>query len=209
MSDFEKPRAAILKAAYKILRENGLPAVSYSSVAKAGGVSRQLVRYYFKQPDDLMYALCDQLAENFRDKILAGAEDQGDRSRVEYMLDFFFNMIEGKRKLNNDQVYDAMFSMAAGSPGLRENLRGQFTLLGEICRHEFSREFPELTEKATEELAYLFVSLMYGHWKMVASLGFHESHNQISREAIDRLIASYRTHGAQGGAVGQIWKPQD
>ncbi len=206
MSEFETSRTTILKAAYKLLHENGLPSLSYSAIAEAGGVSRQLVRYYFKQPDDLMYALCDQLADQFRKRILAGVDDLEGRSRLEYMLDFFFNMIEGKRKLNNDQVYDAMFSLAAGSPGLKENLRGQYTLLGEVARHEISAEYPEMSQQSCEELAFLFVCLMYGHWKMVASLGFHEDHNAISRAAMDRLLASYRIQGAAEPAVGKVWK---
>jgi hypothetical protein len=32
---------------------------------------------------------------------------------------------------------------------------------------------------------------MYGHWKMVATLGFSEDYNRVTREAVDRLIASY------------------
>lgn len=32
---------------------------------------------------------------------------------------------------------------------------------------------------------------MYGHWKMVASLGCSSGHNRIAREAMDRIISSY------------------
>ena len=32
---------------------------------------------------------------------------------------------------------------------------------------------------------------MYGHWKMVATLGFSPSHNSVTRAAVDRLIESY------------------
>lgn len=206
MPDIENPRAAIIKAAYEILRDNGLPSISYSAVANASGVSRQLVRYYFKQPDDLMHALCDLMAEQLGEYVLDGSSDRGESTRVEFLLDSFFHLVEGKQKLDQDPVYDAMISLAAGSEGLKEDLQGQFTLLGEVVRHEFHAEYPEMDQASTEELSFLFVSLMYGHWRMVASLGFHEDHNRISRQAMDRLIASYRIQGASDPEGGKVWR---
>lgn len=208
MSDDEKPRAVIIKAAYDILRENGLPSISYAAVAEAGGVSRQLVRYYFKSPDDLMYALCDYLAEQLRHYVLDGSDDLGGRTRLEYLMDSFFHLIEGKPKPDNDQQYDALVALSAGSSGIKENLRGQFTLLGEVVRHEINAEYPEMSQQTCEELAYLFVSLMHGHWRLVASLGFHEDHNRISRQAMDRLFASYRIQGAVEPAPSKVWKTE-
>ncbi|MGY9050123.1 MAG: hypothetical protein ACKVKF_24600, partial [Rhodobacterales bacterium] len=51
---------------------------------------------------------------------------------------------------------------------------------------------PSLSRSACHEIGYLFVTLIYGHWKMVASLGFSENNNRVAREAVDRLIASYQ-----------------
>lgn len=206
MSNSEKTRVAILKAAYDLLRESGLPAVSYSAIAETGGISRQLVRYYFKTSDELMYALCDQLAEANRQSILAGLNDIGERSRIEYLLDFFFDALEGGGKPDDDQVYDAMFSLAAGSEGLRENLRGQYTLLGEVVAHELGQEYPDLADQDASELAYLFVCIMYGHWKMVATLGFSDHHRSIARRSIDRLIASYNFQGSAEDTPPRVWK---
>lgn len=49
---------------------------------------------------------------------------------------------------------------------------------------------------------------MYGHWKMVASLGVSEAHNRVSRAAMDRLIRSYAENDAPIENVGRIWAPQ-
>jgi hypothetical protein len=38
------------------------------------------------------------------------------------------------------------------------------------------------------------VSLMYGHWKMLATLGFSENWNRVSRETMDRLVGFYLRH---------------
>jgi hypothetical protein len=43
-------------------------------------------------------------------------------------------------------------------------------------------------------VGYLFVSLMYGHWKMLATLGFSDNWNRVSRETMDRLVGFYLRH---------------
>lgn len=88
---------------------------------------------------------------------------------------------------------------------MRGNLRGQYSLLGQVIAHEINAAHPRMPAAATEELAFTFVCLMYGHWKMVASLGFSERHNRVSRAAMDRLIRSYVDSGAPLDGGGRIW----
>ena len=49
----------IILAAFEALNANGLPALSYDKIAEQSGISRQLIRYYFPDKDDLMSALCN------------------------------------------------------------------------------------------------------------------------------------------------------
>jgi hypothetical protein len=46
---------------------------------------------------------------------------------------------------------------------------------------------------------------MYGHWKMVATLGLSPEHRRITRRSIDRIIASYRVAREPVGVAG-IWR---
>ena len=62
----------IIEGAFQLLMEEGLPHVSYKRVAEVAGVKRQLVRYYFPNPDDLMIALCDMLADLYREALISG-----------------------------------------------------------------------------------------------------------------------------------------
>ena len=57
--------------------------------------------------------------------------------------------------------------------------------------HEIQISYPDLHQNGCRELGYLIVIVMYGHWKMVASLDFSTDYNRVSRDALDRLIASY------------------
>ena len=209
MTKPEDARADILDAAFAVLQEGGVPSVTYTAIAEKGGISRQLVRYYFKDPDDLMVALCDQLADAYRDGLLRMVAEREDSRRLDGLLDYMFGMLDDHRKPEDDQVYDAMFAMAARSGAIRNNLRGQYTLLGQVVSHEINQQYPELSQQDCDELSFLFVNIMYGHWKMVSTLGFSREHSDISRLAIDRIIASYRVKGAMGNPGPRVWKARN
>lgn len=190
-SDIRKP--TILDAAFRSIAQSGLPLPSYDAVAQAGGISRQLIRHYFPDPEELMLAVCDKLAAAYRDQLMKGIIAVGSAERLSVFLDFYFGCLNGSElaKPEDDKVYDAMMSLAAGSDRIRRNLYDQYSLLRHTIAHEIQISHPGLPQTACREIAYLFVSLMYGHWKMVASLGFSAEHNQIARQAMDRIIASY------------------
>lgn len=191
-ADIRRPE--ILQATFRVIARDGLPMPSYDVIAREAGISRQLIRHYFPDQTTMMLALCDSLAAAYRDLMMRGIIVTGSTERLQVFLDFYFGFLEGKGLIKpaDDAVYDAMFALAAGSPEIRTALREQYTLLGYTISHEVQISYPDLPQRACREIGYLFTSLMYGHWKMVASLGFSATHNRVTREAMDRIIASYR-----------------
>lgn len=184
--------SAIIDGAFKVLMAEGLPHLSYKHIAEASGLTRQLVRYYFPDPDDLMLALCDRIAGVYRETLIQGMVGREGKDRIDLFLDFYFDLLEAPRKPRDDQVYDALMSLAARSDRVKSNLRQQYTLLGHVVSHELRQAFPEIPLPVCEQISFVFVSLMYGHWKMVASLGLSEDHKHITRQSLDRLLESYR-----------------
>lgn len=191
VAQIRKPE--ILRAAFRAIIENGLAAPSYDAIAQAGGISRQLIRHYFPDPEELVLGLCDMLAAAYRDRMMQGIIAAESTERLPLFLDFYFGLLEGQglEKPADDQVYDAVLAMAAGSGRIRRNLHEQYALLRHTIAHEVQISHPSLPQPACREIAYLFVSMMYGHWKMVASLGFSADHSRVARAAMDRIIASY------------------
>lgn len=183
---------AIVEGAFKVLMREGLAHLSYTAVAEATGMTRQLVRYYFPGPDDLMLAMSDRIASVYRETLIGGMTARQGKDRINLFLDFYFDLLEKPRKPRDDQAYDALMSLAARSPRIKTNLRQQYTLLGQVFSHELRQEYPEIPLAVCEQVSFAFVSLMYGHWKMVASLGLNEDHKHITRQAVERLIESYR-----------------
>ncbi len=201
----DERRNSILKAAIDAIHHDGLPFISNALIAKRSGVSRQLIRYYFKSKEELMIEICDMLAAAYRKALVDVALSNDSANRLEQLLDFYFDFLEGKTKPRDDQVYDAMMSLAAGSPAVKENLRGQYSLLGSVVSQEITVNYPNITVEDADQLSYLFVCLMYGHWKMVATLGLNETHRVITRKAIDRLISSYQQSPSKPEDQPKIW----
>lgn len=191
IADIRRPE--IVKALHRAIERDGISLPSYDQIAKEGEMSRQLIRHYFASSDDMAVALCDALAAAYKDCLMKGIIAADDSRRLSVFLDFYFNFLsdKGLPKPADDAVYDAMFALASTNPAVRKNLHDQYTLLQMTLAHEIQISYPDLHQNGCRELGYLIVIVMYGHWKMVASLDFSTDYNRVSRDALDRLIASY------------------
>lgn len=185
-------REAIIRALYDAIRLRGIRLPSFDTIAGEGDMSRQLIRHYYKTPDEMALNLCDALAAVYQDSLLKGVVTVPEHQRLGVFLDFYFNLLasNGLPKPVDDQVYDALFALAAVNIDVRKNLKGQYSLFQATLVQEISTSHPGLPETETRELAFAVMSLIYGHWKMVASLGFPTSYHKSSRRLVDRLIRS-------------------
>ena len=186
-------RPEIVQALHRAIEENGVSLPSYDQIAREGDMSRQLIRHYFANARDMALALCDTLAATYKDCLMRGIIAADDSRRLGVFLDFYFDLLseKGLPKPADDVVYDALFALAATDLKVRTNLKAQYELLQMTLAHEIQISYPQLHQSGCRELGYLIVVTMYGHWKMVASLGFSDEYNLISRRALDRLIESY------------------
>ncbi|PIL18726.1 hypothetical protein P775_19330 [Puniceibacterium antarcticum] len=192
IADIRRP--AIVQAAIRTIGKHGLPTPSYDLIAQEAEMSRQLVRHYFPNPEELMVSVCDGLAAAYEEALAEGILNADKSGRLSLFLDFYFNFLAGENlaKPMDDGVYDAMMSLATGSEKVRQSLHNHYAQLQSTIAQEVRVNDPSLSRSACHEIGYLFVTLIYGHWKMVASLGFSENNNRVAREAVDRLIASYQ-----------------
>lgn len=198
-------KTQILNAATSLLADRGVQALSFENIAYEADLSRQLVRYYYTDLDTLIVDLCDHLAVGYREILVAGIVDLGQVERLKFFLDFFFDLADEHRMPGKLEVYDAMVAYSVGSTVLKKRMRDHYTTLGQVMIHELAIAHPDLDGPACEELSYLFVSLMHTHWSFVASLGFSRQHSQITRKAMDRLIASYISEAPSVPLMDRPW----
>ncbi len=195
----------ILTAATRLIQDKGLIALSFEAVAQYAGLSRQLVRYYFADLDALIVALCDFLGNGYRETLVAGIAEVAQVERLNFFLDFFFDLAEGRPMPDNLEVYDSLLAHAVGSDALKQRLCQQYRTLGQVVAHELAIAHPELDGQACEELSFLFVSMMHAHWSFVSSLGYSRDHSHLARRAMDRLIESYKAEIPAKPSLAQPW----
>ena len=209
MSKVTSTRSQIVEGAFAALLSDGLPNLSYDRIAQAAGTSRQLVRYHFRDPDALMISVCERLAVAYRDALADAFDDMPEGAdRLERLLDFYFDLIAGHEKPRDDQVFDALVTRSASSPRIRHTLRSHYASLGQLVADEAMATHPELSDVQAAELSYVFVALMYGHWRMISSLGFSEAHGAVARDAMARVLASYRAEEPGAERVA-IWSEEE
>jgi AcrR family transcriptional regulator len=201
----EGKQPQILQAAATLLRERGIQALSFEAVAGQAGLSRQLVRYYFADLDSLIVALSDHLGNAYRELLVAGILKVDQVKRLDFFLDFFFDLAEGHPLPDNLEVYDSLLAYAVGSEALADRMCLQYQTLGKVVAHELAIAHPELTGQACEELSFLFTELMHAHWSFVATLGYHRDHSRLTRAAMTRLIDSYRREAPGAPVIAQPW----
>lgn len=185
-------RDEITRALYHAIRQHGVRLPSFDAVAKEGDTSRQLVRHYYKNSEEMAADLCDVLAVTYRDSLTKCLSTVSDHERLKTILDFYFNAFasQGLPKPVDDQVYDALFSCATASIPIRKSLKSQYSTFQTTLAQEIRATYPDISEDKNRDLAFAIMSYIYGHWKMIASLGFSTSYHQSSRELLDTFISS-------------------
>ena len=136
MDNRSAKRRRVVEGATQVLMRQGPPLPKYEDIAEEIDASRQLIRYYFDGPDDLMLEVCNYLAEAYRMALVSGVENLGGSNRLEFICDFYFDLVDAQPKPRDDQAYDAMMAYAAKSEDIRANLREQYTLLGRVLQLE-------------------------------------------------------------------------
>ena len=69
MSRTKNTQARILQAAERLFAENGFDATSVDSIARAANVNKAMVYYYFKNKDDLLISLVDDLMRGMWERV--------------------------------------------------------------------------------------------------------------------------------------------
>ena len=191
ISEIRRPE--IIEALQKSILSDGIKLPSYDQISQHGEMSRQLIRHYFPDEEEMMLALCETLEQAYRDSLVKSAIASTGGSRLQLFIDFYFNFLSdrGLPKPLDDQIYDALLSYANTYEPLRAKLHIGYNLVQMTFAHEIQITYPDLPQSACKELGYIIIATMYGHWKMVKTVGFSDSYCRVARDSIMRVIESY------------------
>src|SRR5215470_10155564 len=90
----EQTRAAILKAALREFAENGIAGARTDAIARAAGVNKALLYYYYKDKEAIYEAVLDQVFSGLRDTVVAALSvDLPPREKLLHYLGAYFDYI--------------------------------------------------------------------------------------------------------------------
>lgn len=201
----KNPKSQIVQGAIAHLDAQGPPYASYANIADAANLSRQLMRYYYPEPDILMLEVCDTLAEAYRSALSESSAQFDGSAKLDYILDFYFGLTDQPAGHSGYGCADALTAHAAGHEKLKSAMREKYTLMGQALQLEIKVAYPDLTLRACAELAYLCLCILQGNRKLSGSLGMDKAHSQIARKSIDRMIKSFQSNPVAMSDGFDVW----
>lgn len=183
-------RHEILEASFRAIEKYGLSTVSYDLIAEEAGCSRQLLRHYFPDADNLMVGIVENIFEQFYGLVMGNISEQQITHRLPAYMDFFLEFASDEDGPPST-AFDSLFALTAGSSAVREAMRNAHQILVDIFATELLMDHPELDMKKRAELGYLFVCLSTGYWRMISSLNFPTEHADAARMAMQTIIEGY------------------
>lgn len=189
-SSEEFRRNEILEASFRAIEKYGLSTVSYDLIAEEAGCSRQVLRHYFPDADNLMVGIVENMFEQFYGLVMGKISAQQITHRLPAYMDFFLEFASDEDSPPSS-AFDSLFALTAGSPAVRESMRNAHQILVDIFATELLMDYPELDMKKRAELGYLFVCLSTGYWRMISSLDFPSGYSDAARSAMQTIVQSY------------------
>jgi TetR/AcrR family transcriptional regulator, transcriptional repressor of bet genes len=91
-SNTDERRQQIVSGLLQVMSERGYERASVAEIARAAGLSPGLVHYHFRDKQEILLTLVEQLAQGVRQRVAAGlarVEATSSRARVEAFLDAY------------------------------------------------------------------------------------------------------------------------
>jgi TetR/AcrR family transcriptional regulator len=136
----EKSRAAILRASVAEFAEHGIAGARTDAIARAAGVNKALLYYYFKDKDALYEAVLDHVFSGMRDRLMPVLEsDLEPRAKLLEYLGRYFDYIAANPR----------FPRVVQAEWLRMGPKGSPQML-RIAREYFAPIYRRVTEMLQE-----------------------------------------------------------
>jgi AcrR family transcriptional regulator len=182
----------IVEAAANVLVRYGLSALPYDLIAAEAGTTRQQIRKFYPDPDDLLSDLCNTVSRWYDEILDRELASISKTKHLEFLLNFYFSVPSGQvaQRRQDDMVIDALLALSAKFEGVKEELIAHYQNTQQRIAKAIKAAHRDIKPKKCDEIGFQIVCLFFGHFKMVASLNFSPDYCSVSRAAADRLVAA-------------------
>lgn len=153
-------REEIVDALRTVIAREGLNVPSYDTIATEGGMSRQLVRHYYRIPEDIAADLGGTLSTELRRLVSAAYEAKPDEPKTNVLLDTLFSWNEADvgEPSERNALECALHAMGQRSGKVRDNFAEHLDLMRRMVSDAMAADGN--TAKANGQVADAVVALM-------------------------------------------------
>lgn len=153
----------ILNATYILIAEQGIQKASFAQIAKAVGISKPSIYYYFESKDDLIRQLFDYFCKEIQFNNYFRVEDFTAENFVDKLVNIGVQMIQDqKQDPYFDNVMKEFLSLAARDKYYHDHLLEiqSFYLKGFVELLQKASSLSLITDEAVEEKAHILALVL-------------------------------------------------
>ena len=185
----EQRHEDILDAFERCLIKYGLEESTLERVAQEAGKSRNIIRHYIGNREDLIAAFVERILSRIKqisEEILADTPKQ---KLIPNVLDFLFE----ERKADappdlGERMLGGMWHIREQSPKVQAALLNFYQEFEKILTDGLSQLYPNVSAKKCQEVAYSIICLAETNW-VLGSVGVDVSHTHMARRSAEYLLS--------------------
>lgn len=184
----EQRHEDILDAFERCLIKYGLEESTLERVAQEAGKSRNIIRHYIGNREDLIAAFVERVLSRIKqisEEILANTPKQ---KLIPNVLDFLFE----ERKTDappdlGERMLGGMWHIREQSPTVQQALLNFYQEFEKILTDGLKQLYPDVPLKKCQEVAYSIICLAETNW-VLGSVGVGVSHTRMVRHSAEYLL---------------------
>lgn len=186
----EQRHKDILDAFERCLIKYGLDESTMERVAQEAGKSRNIIRHYIGNREDLIAAFVERILSRIKqvsEEILANTPKQ---KLIPSVLDFLFE----ERKADappdlGERMLGGMWHIREQSPKAQQALLNFYQEFEKILTEGLDRLYPDVSEAKCREVAYSIICLAETNW-VLGTVGVDVNHTRMARRSAEYLMQS-------------------
>ncbi|MBK7450746.1 MAG: TetR/AcrR family transcriptional regulator [Anaerolineales bacterium] len=178
----------ILDAFERCLLQYGLEECTLERVAQEAGKSRNIIRHYIGNRDDLIAAFVERILLRIKQVAADILENTPKQRLIPNVLNFLFE----ERKVDSppdlgERMLGGMWRIREQSPLTQQALLNFYKEFEKILTEGLSHLYPNVPVKKCQEVAYSIICLAETNW-VLGSVGVDISHTRMVRRSAEYLL---------------------
>ncbi|MBK6792809.1 MAG: TetR/AcrR family transcriptional regulator [Anaerolineales bacterium] len=178
----------ILDAFERCLLQYGLEECTLERVAQEAGKSRNIIRHYIGNRDDLIAAFVERILLRIKQVAADILENTPKQRLIPNVLNFLFE----ERKVDSppdlgERMLGGMWRIREQSPLTQQALLNFYKEFEKILTEGLSHLYPNVPVKKCQEIAYSIICLAETNW-VLGSVGVDISHTRMVRRSAEYLL---------------------